>query len=338
MQTKRPRSVALQLVLDVFAVGALLLVFALFHHVLPRRGGGLNQSIVSFASPTAQVVTPTPEPTPEPVVAGTPAPTPTPSPSPSPSPTPAPGDFSATFPDYDTSLGVDALHSYQSDDLRVVITQGYVNEATYYVADVWVRHISSFKTGFAGGEYARGVYDTTQQIASDCGAVVAVNGDYCGAHSGGVVIRNGVLYREGATTDVCVLYADGVMETYTRKAFSTEAAVARGAYQAWNFGPLLLENGQIPASYSTSLDGGRDPRTAIGYYAPGHYCLVLVDGRRAGYSRGLTLTQLSELFLSLGCTVAYNLDGGQTSVMTFQGEIVGQPYKGGRVVSDIVYF
>ena len=95
MQTKRPRSVALQLVLDVFAVGALLLVFALFHHVLPRRGGGLNQSIVSFASPTAQIVTPTPEPTPEPVAAGTPAPTPTPSPSPSPSPTPAPGDFSA---------------------------------------------------------------------------------------------------------------------------------------------------------------------------------------------------------------------------------------------------
>jgi exopolysaccharide biosynthesis protein len=64
---------------------------------------------------------------------------------------------------------------------------------------------------------------------------------------------------------------------------------------------------------------------------------VLVDGRQPGYSEGLSMKQLSQLFYDLGCKVAYNLDGGQTAVMAFMGEMVNQPYNGGRDVSDIIY-
>ena len=51
----------------------------------------------------------------------------------------------------------------------------------------------------------------------------------------------------------------------------------------------------------------------------------------------MTMQQLAELFQSLGCTAAYNMDGGQSSVMTFGSVVANQPYQGGREVSDILY-
>ena len=80
-----------------------------------------------------------------------------------------------------------------------------------------------------------------------------------------------------------------------------------------------------------------NPRAAIGYYEPGHYCFVLVDGRQSKYSKGMTMQQLSQLFEDLGCTAAYNLDGGQTAVMASKLGVVNRPYDGGRTTSDIVY-
>ena len=58
---------------------------------------------------------------------------------------------------------------------------------------------------------------------------------------------------------------------------------------------------------------GLNPRSAVGYYEPGHYCFVVIDGRQPGYSKGATLMQLAQLFESLGCKEAYNLDGGKSA-------------------------
>jgi exopolysaccharide biosynthesis protein len=140
-------------------------------------------------------------------------------------------------------------------------------------------------------------------------------------------------------SDVCILYADGVMESYYENEFDLDTAVERGAYQGWSFGPKLIDDGAVPASYNTT-DAiiAHNPRAAIGYYEPGHYCLVTVDGRQSGYSRGMTLSELSQTFIDLGCVDAYNLDGGQSAMMVLNGLVVGQPYKGGRAISDIIYF
>ena len=59
---------------------------------------------------------------------------------------------------------------------------------------------------------------------------------------------------------------------------------------------------------------------------------MVVDGR--GESDGLTLTELSKLFESLGCRAAYNLDGGNSSIMVWQGEVINAPSGGGRESSD----
>ena len=70
--------------------------------------------------------------------------------------------------------------------------------------------------------------------------------------------------------------------------FSVEEAIEQGAWQAWTFGPALLNtDGSVLTSFaSTNRIISANPRTAIGYYEPGHYCLVVVDGR--GESAGIT--------------------------------------------------
>ena len=80
-----------------------------------------------------------------------------------------------------------------------------------------------------------------------------------------------------------------------------------------------------------------NPRCAIGYFEPGHYCFETVDGRQPGYSEGMTLQALSQLFYDLGCKVAYNLDGGQTAMMAYGNQLVNRPINGGRESSDIIY-
>lgn len=65
---------------------------------------------------------------------------------------------------------------------------------------------------------------------------------------------------------------------------------------------------------------------------------VVVDGREEGYSRGVTMTELAQIMVDLGCQVAYNLDGGGSSTMYFNGQVINQPSNGGeRGTSDILY-
>ena len=149
------------------------------------------------------------------------------------------------------------------------------------------------------------------------------------------MIRNGVIYRANRTDcDVCVLYYDGSMQVMPGQSFSVEEAVQNGAWQAWTFGPALLDtDGSVLTAFASSNRIiSANPRTAIGYYEPGHYCMVVVDGR--GESEGITLPALSQLFHDLGCKAAYNLDGGNSSIMVWQDEVINNPSGGGRESSD----
>jgi exopolysaccharide biosynthesis protein len=84
---------------------------------------------------------------------------------------------------------------------------------------------------------------------------------------------------------------------------------------------------------------GTNPRTGIGILSNNHFVFVVVDGRDPGYSRGVTLAEFAQIFKDLGCTTAYNLDGGGSSTMYFMGEVVNNPSQkhGERAVSDILY-
>ncbi len=236
------------------------------------------------------------------------------------------------------------IQNYTDDkvDLTVnkIITGTGADQVTYYVADVKVSNIAYLRTGFASGEYGKNIRESVQDMANDYNAILAMSGDYYGNSDTSLVIRNGVLYRNDIVgTDICVLFTDGTMKTYSPDEFDVDEVVAAGAWQAWNFGPSLLDdNGDIASSFNTtSYLSSENPRAAIGYIEPGHYMFVTVDGRNEGYSRGVTLSELAGIMSSLGCKVAYNLDGGKSSAMVYDGEYVNQPADGGRTISDIIY-
>lgn len=227
--------------------------------------------------------------------------------------------------------------SYKSPTVSITVSKETLldEQITYYLADIYLADATSFKTALAGDTYGTGYRDSILDMALQNSALLAVNGDYYGNTAEGVVIRNGVLYRANSTDcDVCVLYRDGTMRVMRGDAFSVDEAIADGAWQAWTFGPALLdaEGNAIESFSSTARIISANPRTAIGYYEPGHYCLLVVDGR--GTSAGITLPRMSALFEALGCKAAYNLDGGNSSIMVWQDAVLNQPSGGGRESSD----
>jgi len=117
-------------------------------------------------------------------------------------------------------------------------------------------------------------------------------------------------------------------------------------------GPRLLRGGRVtvtakaegfappqaPAFFGTFV-AARQPRTLAGVRTDGTVLLVTVDGRRPGWSAGMTLREAARLMRSLGAHDALNLDGGGSSTMTVRGEVVNRPSDraGERAVSDGVY-
>ena len=243
--------------------------------------------------------------------------------------------LSEKFAEKYTESVVVTENSYSSPDISITVTENSLGRTTYYLADIYVRDITCFQSALARDTYGSGFRDSIEDMALLNNALLAVNGDYYGNTSEGVVIRNGVIYRANQTDcDVCVLYYDGTMRVMPGSSFSVEEAIAQGAWQAWTFGPALLDlDGSVLTSFSST---GRiisaNPRTAIGYYEPGHYCLIVVDGR--GESAGISLPDLSQLFYDLGCQAAYNLDGGNSSIMVWNNQVINEPSGGGRESSD----
>lgn len=227
---------------------------------------------------------------------------------------------------------------------QVTVYSYRVDDSTVYVADVQLSSASSLQTAFAQSSYGKNVTETTSDMAGDVGAVLAINGDFYGAQESGYVIRNGVLYRDTVRDgqEDLVIYADGGFEIVDESSVSAEQLLADGAQQVLSFGPGLVEDGQIAVSENDEVDKAMtgNPRTAIGIIDDLHYVFVVSDGRTSE-STGLTLYQLAQVMSDLGVQTAYNLDGGGSSTMVFQGSVVNNPTSGNgiseRKVSDIVY-
>lgn len=244
-----------------------------------------------------------------------------------------------------TTAPISTDTEYHGDQIDIVLTTMRVENTTVYVADVQIADISLLKTALAGNTYARNLTETTSVQAANAGAILAINGDYYGAQERGYVLRNGVLYRASAQsgTDALVIGADGNFRIITEGETSADTLVREGAWQVLTFGPALINGGQVTVSSSDEVGRAMtsNPRTAIGQISEGHYLLVVSDGRTKE-STGLSLRQLAELMQSLGAQIAYNLDGGGSSTMVFQGRVVNNPTTNGRSirersVSDIVY-
>lgn len=241
--------------------------------------------------------------------------------------------------------------TYEGENASITVEQQTAGSGedtvTYYVATVDLTDATALRSAFANDQFGQSITDTTSNIAEDNDAVFAINGDYYGFRDTGIVIRNGVVYRDEGAREGLAFYEDGTVELYDETATTADELVEDGVWNTLSFGPAIVENGsvidgiddiEIDTNFGNHSIQGEQPRTLVGVKSDGTLVFVVVDGRDDGYSRGVTMTEAAELMVSLGCETAYNLDGGGSSTMYFNGEVVNQPSNGSeRGTSDILY-
>ncbi|KXT78901.1 Exopolysaccharide biosynthesis protein [Streptococcus sp. DD13] len=236
--------------------------------------------------------------------------------------------------------------SYKDENIQITLTEKTVSNTQVYIADITVSSPEYLKTALAQNTYGTNVTAKTSVTAANNNAILAVNGDYYGANESGYVIRNGVVYRdtvrENSSNGDLAIYKDGSFKIIYEDQISADQLVSDGVVNLLAFGPALVENGEIAVDTNSEVGQSMssNPRTAIGMIDSNHYIIVVSDGRTSE-SEGLSLYQLAEVMKSYGATTAYNLDGGGSSTLYFNGQVINNPTTNGtiseRAVSDIVY-
>ena len=237
--------------------------------------------------------------------------------------------------------------SYSDDNISVMLTEKTVSNTQVYIADVTVSSSEYLKTAFAQNTYGNNVTAKTSETAANNNAILAVNGDYYGANTTGYVIRNGVVYRDTVREDSSngdlAIYKDGSFKIIYEDQVSADQLVKDGVVNLLAFGPSLVDNGEIVVDTNSEVGQSMssNPRTAIGIIDENHYIIIVSDGRTSE-SEGLSLYQMAEIMKSYGVKTAYNLDGGGSSTLYFNGQVINKPTTNGntiseRSVSDIVY-
>ena len=261
---------------------------------------------------------------------------------------PKPGDVTQNFPNTDT--GADADYSYQSDELRIAIKviEDTANKQVIYVADIWIRNINSFRTAFGHSKFGSGTEEAESLVKRE-NAIFGVNGSY----NQGLTVHAGEQYKglrqnKGWNSQaVCVIYKNGVMKNFQLGVdkFDIKQELKNGAWHAWQFGPILIDDYKI-SPHAAHYHLGNKARNILGYYEPGHYVIVTCDAG-SKKAEGMTETQMAEFMKSLGVQSAFNLDGGTSAVMVFMGEVINNPRahvndKGdvqeGRKLKDMLLF
>ena len=242
--------------------------------------------------------------------------------------------------------------NYQSSSISISIEEyssgSGTNALTYFVADVILSDATQLTNAFADNQFGRNIIAPTSQIAEENDAIFAINGDYYGFRSDGIIIRNGVIYRDVPARIGLAFYSDGSMQIYDETQTSAQELLEAGVWNTFSFGPALLEDNvindfaseiEIDTNFGNHSIQGNQPRTGIGIIDTNHYVFIVVDGRSRGYSMGVTMTDFADMFKELGCTDAYNLDGGGSSTMYFMGRVVNNPLGNNkeRGTSDILF-
>ncbi len=242
--------------------------------------------------------------------------------------------------------------SYTSDLAKIniakTVTGSGNSQVTYFAADLNLKDGTVLASAFAKDSFGENITETTSAIAVNNSAIFAINGDYYGFRDTGIIIRNGVAYRDKGAREGLAFYKDGSVKAYDETSTDADTLVSEGVWQTVSFGPTVVKNSkqvdgiddvEVDTNFGNHSIQGQQPRTAIGIIDDNHYVFVVVDGRSEGYSVGVTMPELAQIMLDLGCKTAYNIDGGGSSTMYFNGKLVNNPLGRNqeRGTSDILF-
>lgn len=322
--------------LDVLLTGVILLIYLFFNQGAPAMYAALGLQREPVPAPAAATL-PTAVPAAEAAESAEPAVSPSPEAD-------NRTEWQKRFADHFSDTVVLTDNSYTSPNVSITIdtveeSEGR-NKAVYYVADIYIASPENFRTCTANNELQYYSRQDAMEMDMAAGALLSISGDFYAFQRTGFLIRNGEIYRQDyAYCDICVMYEDGSVENYAPGEYDIDEIMARGVAQVWNFGPSLLDaEGHVYESYNVATAVSYpNPRSAFGYYEPGHYCFVVVDGRQENGSRGMTIPQLAAVFERLGCASAYNMDGGGSALMVFNHQRFSSQSNGAdRRLSDLL--
>lgn len=268
------------------------------------------------------------------------------------------------------------LYNYNSPGLKLDIFKKTIetkkwnsDKTTYqlmntiiYYADVKITDLNNFHTSFAyrngSPVFKYNVFSTTSEIATNRGAIFAISGDNCAAREKGYVVRNGskpdtklrnTPSDRKINREDLVVWGDGSFGTFYENDVSLAEIIDNplGAWQVFSFGPALVKESSVSVGLfdeindKTSTLGNQ--RCSVGIIEPYHYFMAVCDGRLKD-SYGMSLFEMGTFMKEHGVKVAYNLDGGGSATIWYQGKVLNRPNTNGerdlgeREISDIIFF
>jgi hypothetical protein len=221
---------------------------------------------------------------------------------------------------------------YRTDTLSIIVDRIHTTNAEgkplcYCVAHVRMREEDAFRAAVRGENGGTKSNEVPTDMARRYRAVLAITGDNLSVNEPelkGIIIRNGKIYNNKKAADTMALMPDLSMRIFSPGETTPDELLAMGVTNAYSFGPTLIRDGVVNINAHRAKIGGLNPRTGVGMIEPGHFVVITVDGRQPRYSYGITLNNFMHLFYSLGCTQAYNLDGGSSTAMVFMGEYLNR--------------
>ena len=240
----------------------------------------------------------------------------------------------------------DKIYYYYDETILVITWKEQIGRAMYTFSEVKIAHPSQFRRFLADGEFGSDKQYITTDMAKSVNAVVASSGDFYKHRYCGVVVYGGEIKRtELNAVDTCFINGNSELIFSPRRAFSSEAEAQQFVNDndirfSLAFGPILVENGVncTPARYSIGEIDGNYSRMALCQRDDLHYLLVNATAELSSQVRP-NMWEFSDVLVAYGVDKAYALDGGQTTVIAMDGELITSvDYGFQRQISDIIYF
>lgn len=238
-------------------------------------------------------------------------------------------------------------NSYEDASLSIKMEVRDIDGVRYDIAWIKVASPTQLRTAIAG-EPNQVVAEKPGRMARRVNAVLAINGDFYTQRQDGLIYRQGQAFRYILNPEKDVLVIDdlGDLHVFLGNENQTSELLSflqsgRTIINAFTFGPAIVKDGvalPMPATYQTRFDSAiRAPRTVIAQIGPLEYVFVEAEGR-VKHSKGVTTDQMGEFMVTLGVQTAYCLDGGNSSIMLFNGRYFDANYaESEREQSDIIY-
>ena len=238
---------------------------------------------------------------------------------------------------------------YMDESIHVTVTTGKLHKVKTHMVHITIAHPSQIRTAMSTRRPNDHTYIKAVDIANGVNAIAAVNGDFFKYHHNiGYIVRQGEFYRNALNGLRDVLIIDDLgnfhavrtpdkeqMQRYLEEEFPKGRQVINTFY----LGPVLVENGVVQEITTREFQQRyKMQRVAIVQLGELEYAIVECDGKTDG-SYGMTMAAFAEYIRTLfpDCLLAYNLDGGGSTNVIFNGKRIHWT-DGARKISDILYF